>query len=310
MRSQGRSSRDGNRSIQVSRTVLKEEPRLSGAFIRSLVKRLSASRQREPVLSLSGVGSSSTQGRIGEEAYGHGGPLLGAPPRPRKQVRRRLHTARPFQQRLLDMAEARREIVAALKLHRAAMKRAGNVQQQHALPQLPSSPPHSAVSPERLCTVVNSGFYPSDNLSGLPHSATTPSALSKSPSSPSVPVSVSFDVNLQAPTSPAILRTLCASPPSKPRSILKAAGAAAPPNATVLHPAMSEEEMAEIRSIGEQHGVEWSDRLSMAESAWWCSFLRESTGSGGASPRPLEDLVEIHEWGSDRPCLVDYGLPW
>ncbi|CAA7401208.1 unnamed protein product [Spirodela intermedia] len=273
-------------------TMLKEEPRLSGAFIRSLVKRLCASRQREPTLSLYGVGSSSSHGRIGEEAYGHGGPPPGAPPRPRKQVRRRLHTARPFQQRLLDMAEARREIVAALKLHRAAMKRTGDVQQQHGLPQLPSSPPPFAVSPKGLFTA-------------------TPSAPSPS-SSPSAPVSESVDIHLQDPISPAIHATLCAPapPPSNPRSPLKAAAAPPPPPAAVLHPAMSEEEMAEIRSIAEQHDVEWSDRLSMTESAWWSSFLEETTGSGeGVCPPPLEDLLEIHEWGSNRPCLVNYGLP-
>ncbi|XP_042060360.1 uncharacterized protein LOC121804763 isoform X2 [Salvia splendens] len=41
---------------------------------------------------------------------------------PKKQVRRRLQTRKPYQENLLNMAEARREIVAALKLHRASMK--------------------------------------------------------------------------------------------------------------------------------------------------------------------------------------------
>ncbi|KAL1544684.1 hypothetical protein AAHA92_21505 [Salvia divinorum] len=45
----------------------------------------------------------------------------GADP-PKKQVRRRLQTRKPYQENLLNMAEARREIVAALKLHRASMK--------------------------------------------------------------------------------------------------------------------------------------------------------------------------------------------
>ncbi|XP_047309067.1 myb-like protein AA [Impatiens glandulifera] len=48
----------------------------------------------------------------------------------KKQVRRRLHTSRPYQERLLNMAEARREIVAALKFHRAAMKQSSNPRQQ------------------------------------------------------------------------------------------------------------------------------------------------------------------------------------
>ncbi|KAG6433220.1 hypothetical protein SASPL_104828 [Salvia splendens] len=48
-------------------------------------------------------------------------PIVEADP-PKKQVRRRLQTRKPYQENLLNMAEARREIVAALKLHRASMK--------------------------------------------------------------------------------------------------------------------------------------------------------------------------------------------
>ncbi|CAL0319111.1 unnamed protein product [Lupinus luteus] len=48
----------------------------------------------------------------------------------KKQVRRRLHTSRPYQEKLLNMAEARREIVTALKYHRASMKQATEQKQQ------------------------------------------------------------------------------------------------------------------------------------------------------------------------------------
>ncbi|XP_029124593.1 dual specificity protein kinase splA-like [Cajanus cajan] len=49
----------------------------------------------------------------------------------KKQIRRRLHTSRPYQERLLNMAEARREIVTALKYHRATVNmRQANVQKQ------------------------------------------------------------------------------------------------------------------------------------------------------------------------------------
>ncbi|OIV97708.1 hypothetical protein TanjilG_12465 [Lupinus angustifolius] len=48
----------------------------------------------------------------------------------KKQVRRRLHTSRPYQEKLLNMAEARREIVTALKYHRATMKQASEQKQQ------------------------------------------------------------------------------------------------------------------------------------------------------------------------------------
>ncbi|XP_062213729.1 RNA polymerase II degradation factor 1-like [Phragmites australis] len=56
----------------------------------------------------------------------------------KKQVRRRLHTSRPYQERLLNMAEARREIVTALKIHRASMRQSKEQlqQQQQQLMQL------------------------------------------------------------------------------------------------------------------------------------------------------------------------------
>ncbi|OEL21894.1 hypothetical protein BAE44_0017088 [Dichanthelium oligosanthes] len=43
-------------------------------------------------------------------------------PQMKKQARRRTHASRPYQERLLNMAEARREIVTALKIHRANMR--------------------------------------------------------------------------------------------------------------------------------------------------------------------------------------------
>ncbi|CAN8300951.1 unnamed protein product [Cochlearia groenlandica] len=57
----------------------------------------------------------------------------------KKQVRRRLHTSRPYQERLLNMAEARREIVTALKQHRASMRQASN--------KIPPPPPLNTFSP-------------------------------------------------------------------------------------------------------------------------------------------------------------------
>ncbi|KAF8668739.1 hypothetical protein HU200_051925 [Digitaria exilis] len=56
-------------------------------------------------------------------------PVILKPPPPqmiptttKKHARRRTHTSRPYQERLLNMAEARREIVTALKIHRANMR--------------------------------------------------------------------------------------------------------------------------------------------------------------------------------------------
>ncbi|KAL9330809.1 hypothetical protein ACSQ67_000419 [Phaseolus vulgaris] len=53
----------------------------------------------------------------------------------RRQARRRL-TNRPYQENLMNMAEARKEIVTATKYHRATMKRANEhqqLQQHHPL---------------------------------------------------------------------------------------------------------------------------------------------------------------------------------
>ncbi|KAK1434827.1 hypothetical protein QVD17_00581 [Tagetes erecta] len=58
---------------------------------------------------------------------------------PKKQIRRRLHTNKPHQQRFLNMAEARREIATALKFHRASMKQ--QQQQQETANHDHQSPP-------------------------------------------------------------------------------------------------------------------------------------------------------------------------
>ncbi|CAN6206079.1 unnamed protein product [Urochloa humidicola] len=43
-------------------------------------------------------------------------------PQAKKQARRRTHASRPYQERLVNMGEARREIVSALKIHRASTR--------------------------------------------------------------------------------------------------------------------------------------------------------------------------------------------
>ncbi|CAD6342477.1 unnamed protein product [Miscanthus lutarioriparius] len=62
---------------------------------------------------------------------------LAVKPQPKRQARRRTHTSRPYQERLLNMAEARREIVTALKIHRASSTR----QQQQSTYQHHHEPP-------------------------------------------------------------------------------------------------------------------------------------------------------------------------
>ncbi|VAI39782.1 unnamed protein product [Triticum turgidum subsp. durum] len=112
----------------------REEPHLSGAYIRSLVKHLSSSSTaRSKDHHHITMGSKSHQE---EQQAPQTTPSSLQQQQPhKKQVRRRLHTSRPYQERLLNMAEARREIVTALKIHRASMREAKEQQQHQQLVQ-------------------------------------------------------------------------------------------------------------------------------------------------------------------------------
>ncbi|XP_027356657.1 vacuolar protein-sorting-associated protein 36 [Abrus precatorius] len=117
---------------------IEEEPPLSGAYIRSLVKQLTTSRTKDIIMSPTNKDSVVKGGVSHGQNLTKHGKVVGAhqahqsmqPQQHKKQVRRRLHTTRPYQERLLNMAEARREIVTALKFHRAAMKEASEQKQQ------------------------------------------------------------------------------------------------------------------------------------------------------------------------------------
>lgn len=123
-----------------------EQPHLSGAYIRSLVKQLSYSSRvkggdgstmsspnpenGENPKDNNSNNTSDKAKKVTEDRASEENKTQTVPHK--KQVRRRLHTTRPYQERLLNMAEARREIVTALKIHRAAMKQAKEKQhQQH-----------------------------------------------------------------------------------------------------------------------------------------------------------------------------------
>ncbi|KAI4986449.1 hypothetical protein ZWY2020_019079 [Hordeum vulgare] len=111
-----------------------EKPHLSGAYIRSLVKHLSSSstaRSRDHHHITMGTKSYQEEQQGSQTTP----PSLQQQQPHKKQVRRRLHTSRPYQERLLNMAEARREIVTALKIHRASMREAKEQQQQQQLVQ-------------------------------------------------------------------------------------------------------------------------------------------------------------------------------
>lgn len=157
--------------MEVEKVEKLNEPHLSGAYIRSLVKQLSSSRTSQD--SSEGDGNSSNESLSRSVCDGFSDQKQEKSPQPpqphKKQVRRRLHTSRPYQERLLNMAEARREIVTALKFHRAAMKQASERQQQQmeVSPETrlfeSSSHRFSSEQEEKLKSRRNPRFYASNS---------------------------------------------------------------------------------------------------------------------------------------------------
>ncbi|RDX68832.1 hypothetical protein CR513_52137, partial [Mucuna pruriens] len=249
----------------------------------------------------------------------------------KRQVRRRLHSSRPYQERLLNMAEARREIVTALKYHRAAMKQASEEQQQQQSlslepSQLSSFDQDGTFNPRiyTSCTTKISNFM--DDFSYSSFSSNPPPLVSNSYPSPVTspfahPPQKEENVNFTLPNQTLGLNLnlhhfnnleatlllnndnnnnnslLCSysSPTSSPPPLPVVANQDVPPigishvegfssvveaigsSATVgLHTAMDDEGMAEIRSLGEQHQMEWNDTMSLVTSAWWFNFLKKT----------------------------------
>ncbi|XP_074588916.1 uncharacterized protein LOC141844824 [Curcuma longa] len=203
---------------------------------------------------------------------------------PKKQVRRRLHTTRPYQERWFNMAEARREIVAALKLHRASMKQAYEHQSMAATSTLRRRRSHELV----VDSIRNSMNHPPDRtLANYFHA------------SPFSPVSILDQLNFSLPDQPlglnlnlqnfqnldtSIYHSIHNPTPAEPSSSQALLSQQSShvgefdPSSVSLHQAIDEEEMAEIQSIGEQHDMEWNDKLNLATSAWWSKFLKNMEG--------------------------------
>ncbi|EXB74925.1 hypothetical protein L484_018634 [Morus notabilis] len=430
---QGRSSsKHETKGMEIDKiSKLKEEPHLSGAYIRSLVKQLTSSKTKDSMninpkdnpdcvvlvdghhqsfpgqnlTKLGEAGLSETQQQTQQTQQTQ------RPQQHKKQVRRRLHTSRPYQERLLNMAEARREIVTALKFHRAAMKQANEQQQQQQEQQQPPSPqqPQSQLLQPPLHFEQQEGkvkhrrnhrIYPSntsifsnylDNLSSyssnfsshhnhqlpppnplfwpsnspistlpfggdqnlnftLPNQAlglnlnfhdfnnidttslyhhnpsfhsNSASASASSPSSSSSPT-ISAVTDYDPYVSPAMAGPAAVSPADFIDS------SATTSSGGGLHAAMDDEEMAEIRSIGEQHQMEWNDTMNLVTSAYWLKFLKaegdhhDDDGDGiNGFKYPFDDqFMEFPAWLSaneqqhfdDYYCSDDYfqspALPW
>ncbi|KAL7150684.1 hypothetical protein ABFS83_05G131000 [Erythranthe nasuta] len=102
----------------------KYPPHLSASYIRSLVKQLTSSAttttKQDPSEENGFLSRHQDPTRITTSTNSDENP----PPPPQKRRprrrRRRTQTTKPYQEKMLNMAEARREIVTALKLHRKA----------------------------------------------------------------------------------------------------------------------------------------------------------------------------------------------
>ena len=83
---------------------------------------------------------------------------------------------------------------------------------------------------------------------------------------------------------------------------------------------MDDEKIAEIRSLGEQHLMEWNDTMSLVTSAYWLKFLKAEDHDhhdglvGLDQYYPFDDhdhryqVMEFPAWlsGSDESCLQQH----
>ncbi|XP_055820602.1 uncharacterized protein LOC129889356 [Solanum dulcamara] len=338
---------------------LKQEPHLSGAYIRSLVKQLTSSRTKDP-LNPKDHDDSLENSTNFDDSLCSDTQLSPQPARPpqikKKQVRRRLHTSRPYQERLLNMAEARREIVTALKFHRASMKQQQQQQQQqsHTEPQSLQTGPQESLGEEqgKPKSRRNPRIYASNTMANnLPCYNMENFSNSTFPCLPQYPYScpvssfgsqLPFQDHLNFPLPNQTLglnlnfhdfSNLDATPycsnsnnnsifssssPSSSSDEFHYVGEGVGPIAQMvnsrLHPSMDDQEMEEIRSIGEQHEMEWNDTLNLATSAWWFKFLKameigpdDKNIAEDYGCYPFDEVMEFPAWfNPNETCLQQH----
>ncbi|XP_020574300.1 uncharacterized protein LOC110020512 [Phalaenopsis equestris] len=273
-------------SMEMESSMLREEPHISSSHMRQLSSL--RSHTNAPAIIVGDHGLSKTR-------------------KAKKQVRRRLNTSR-----LMNMAEARREIVTALKFHRAAMKRASEQQQKEKLmyqqsllplsqkPDASYSPPFSSSS-----SWTSPLFTPlpiSDKLFSFPI--------------PNQPLGLCLNLHsfknvettLSCNTKPPIVQQPTSS--SSSSSTSSSSSSTADP---MLHRVMGDEEMEEIRLISEKHDIEWNDIMNSVKTAWWSKFsnvLEANDGddaSKGDAFQMFCGVMEIPAWlsdGSEMNCRL------
>ncbi|KAL6524190.1 hypothetical protein OROMI_031285 [Orobanche minor] len=315
----GKSSSSKSKNVG-SDSEKSKEPKMSGAYIRDLVKQLSSSRTRDPSnikvhenLEREGMLRNRNLYRNTRDGFFDQRPEKSNQPY-KKQVRRRLHTSKPYQERLLNMAEARREIVTALKFHRAAMKQASDTQQQQQSESRPETLPVGPASSHQLSLQEEEAKLKSRRNPRIYASNSDRFSYSQGFRSPyswpgPPPPLIQENLNLTLPSqtlglnlnlqefyysdsttslySSSSASTSSSSPPSSittTTTTTKEIPLVGPPKSVAadvvefgdygLHHAMDDKEMAEIRSIGEQYQMEWNDTLNLVNSAWWFEFLK------------------------------------
>ncbi|CAJ1973607.1 unnamed protein product [Sphenostylis stenocarpa] len=153
--------------MELDKLTKLEESSLSSAYIRSLVKQLTTSGTKDSMnpkdqkFVVNGGVSQGLNSKHGKVAHARQAHQSAQPQRHKKQVRRRLHTSRPYQERYLNMAEARREIVTALKFHRAAMKEAREQKLQQQQTQEQQQRPSASLQPSQCLTFDQDGKFKS-----------------------------------------------------------------------------------------------------------------------------------------------------
>ncbi|PKA52317.1 hypothetical protein AXF42_Ash010213 [Apostasia shenzhenica] len=204
------------------------------------------------------------------------------------------------------MAEARREIITALKFHRAAMKQANERQKQQNLHQPPASAPSSEESSLGLVLESlksNAIFHPKPMASSYPYLS-----YPLSESSPVSQILHLHQLNVHEFAAETSVFGSGKAPPSQFLSSSSSSSTAANSNASVdpaLHPAMGDEEMAEIRSVSEKHDIEWDDMMSLVTTARWSKFLKAMEVDRGDNGGEGGEGLEIPPWLNDGIVMDD-----
>lgn len=271
---------------------------LSGAYIRSLVRHLSSSRNS--TLVQDNLPPTGTPDETTITVHPQPQPRI----QPKKQVRRRFHTSRPYQERLLDMAEARREIVAALKFHRAKMT---NSSSHHQLRHILPSPSASSAS---MATVLPPAQPAVPDYAWSSYYATNNNSVSSDKNFfmgiPKLPLGLNLNMdkfqNLEQTPSPFSSTTSSTTRPTITNTTTSASSEIR--LAEPYHPTMDDREMEEIRSMADRHDMEWNDKVNSAHSAWWCCNHQDIAEFGIYGGQGSEGLNGSPAWFQDAAATA------